>query len=298
MKHGIPSTADSVIYPGDQERARKQSEYAKESNYQGQSSGWSLIISPPELPQIEQEGRQHQINAFSESETTFNINSDSQHGHNSIPVTVQKSHRPGAASVISIGSTTVRNESVIVGDRIVEETATVGEEDNFIMERWTKSLFFSAPGGKELLLTTEGDQKEHLVSSTRVLFWAGFIAPWCWLVGGWMPYGGASVCENETRYETLKEKISTSMRSEAVSREDGAGLKKWVLPDPSSSFKATARAPSTSNDATLYPRENENGRLATADPWVRRCRIASMVGGTVLGLALIVMVIVLGVAAH
>jgi len=114
-----------------------------------------------------------------------------------------------------------------------------------------------------------------------------------------MPPRDVSFLENKMKHEKLKENIRMDMNGETVSRgEDGAGLKKWIMPNPSSSFKATARAPSISSATTLCPTEIEDARLAATDPWVRRCRIASIVGGVVLGLGLIAMVIVIGVVMH
>lgn len=201
---------------------------------------------------------------------------------------------------MSIASTTVRNESVMADDRVVEETATVVEDEGFIMERWMKTLFYSAPGDKAFFsMAKGGDRKQYPVSSTCILFWVGFIAPWCWLVGGWMPLGGASVLENETRCGKPKGKVSMDVDREMVPHgEDGTGLKKWILPDPSSSFKATTKAPSISSTTTLCLKEIEEAKLTATDPWVRRCRIASIVGGTILGLGLITMTIVVGVVKH
>lgn len=97
----------------------------------------------------------------------------------------------------------------------------------------------------------------------------------------------------------LKEKVSADVDKQMVSRGgNGNGLKKWILPDPSLSFNATARALSASNTATLSPKEVEEVKLAVADPWIRRCRIASIIGGTILGLGLIAMFIVLAVVVH
>jgi len=107
---------------------------------------------------------------------------------------------------------------------------------------------------------------------------------------------GASVLENEMKYEKLRGETSMGVEREGVARvEDRTGLKKWIMPDPSSSFKATARAPSVSTATTVCPMEIEEARLVATDPWVRRCRVASIVGGTMLGLGLITMIIVLGV---
>lgn len=283
-KHDTPSTAVPVIYPEDQ----------------GQPSNLNVVTSTPGHAQIERETPQHLGKTFSESETTFNITSDPQHGYNQVPATAQKQNRMGAASVMSIASTTVRNESVMADDRVVGETLTIVEDEDFIMERWIKTLFYSASGDKGLFSAAKGgDRKQYPVSSTCVLFWVGFVAPWCWLVGGWMPPRDALILETGTKGEKLKGKASMDVDREALSHEgDGTGLKKWILPDPSSSFKATVRAPSISGTATLSPREIEEARFTAADPWVRRCRIASIVGGAVLGLGLVATTIVLGVGLH
>jgi len=111
-----------------------------------------------------------------------------------------------------------------------------------------------------------------------------------------MPTRDSPLRENETKQGKLKEKVGVNR--ETVSQgEEGGGLRKWILPDPSSNFKATARAPSVSSTATGCL-EVEEARMTAADPWVRRCRIASIVGGTMLGLGLITMVIVLAVVMN
>ena len=299
-KHDIPSTAELVIYPEDQEQTRKQLEHGeeRERNVRGQPSSPNVVIpTPEERPRIEQGITQHPGKMFSESEATFNVTSDSQHGRNLIPATAQRQNRTGTTSVMSIASTTVRNESVMADDRVVEETATVVEDEGFITERWMKTLFYSVSGDRELFSTANaGDRKHYPVSSTCVLFWVGFIAPWCWLVGGWMPPRDASDPRNHVR---RKKKVGVDVDREAVSGgEGGTGLKRWVLPDPSSSFRATARAPSISSATTSCPKEIEEARLVAVDPWIRRCRIASIVGGAILGLGLVAMGIVMGVAVH
>ncbi|KAF9777517.1 hypothetical protein BJ322DRAFT_571034 [Thelephora terrestris] len=126
---------------------------------------------------------------------------------------------------MSIGSTTIKNGSTIAEDRAIEETATIVEDDGFIMERWMKTLFYSASGDKTLFWTVkEGDRKQYPVSSTCVLFWVGFIAPWCWLVGGWMPPRGVSP-EDEMKYAKLKGEASMVCKREGSTRGAGVGVK-------------------------------------------------------------------------
>lgn len=110
-----------------------------------------------------------------------------------------------------------------------------------------------------------------------------------------MPPRDTPFRENETE-DKLKEKVGVGVDGQAVPQgEEWGGLKKWILPDPSSNFKATAKTSSTSSTATLCSREVEDGGKTAVDPWIRRCRIASIVGGTILGVGLIAMVIVLAV---
>ena len=291
-KHDIPSTADLVIYPEDRE-----TEYVagRERDTQDQPSSSRVGESVLGQPGAGQQGSRR----FSESETTFNVTPGLEKRPSTVPSTLQKPRGAGKASVMSIASTTVKNESVIGDDEVIEETATVVEEDQFIMERWMKTLFYSASGGKELFSTTKGgEQKQPPVSSACVLFWVGFVAPWCWLVGGWMPPRDTPFHEDETKEWKLK-KVNVDGDRGAVPRaQEGGGLRKWILPDPSSSFGATARVPSTPSTTTLCSKDIEEARITTVDPWVRRCRIASVAGGATLGLGLVVMVIVLAVVAN
>lgn len=299
-KHDIPSTADLIIYPQDQEQTEQEPGYveAHERDVQelpSSSVGGSVL----EPPRIKQETERHQSKWLGESETTFNVAPDPEKRPGStVHATPQKHKGTGRASIMSIASTTVKNESVTGDDGVIEETATVVEDDQFIMERWMKTLFYSASGGREYFSTGKGrEQKQYPVSSACILFWVGFVAPWCWLVGGWMPPRDAPSHENEMKDGKLK-KVGLDVDGETVSQgqgQEGGWLKKWVLPDPSSSFKATARVPSISSATTLCSKEVEEARTATADPWVRRCRIASIVGGAILGLGLIAMVVVLAV---
>ena len=298
-KYDIPSTVKFIIYPQDEEQIERGPEHVegRVGDVQEQPSSSSAAVPVPERPRIEREMEQDQSKRFSESESTFDVAPGSEKRPSVVPASSQKHRGTGTASVMSIASTTVKNESVTADDEAIKETATIVEDEQFIMERWMKTLFYSASGGKDLLSTAKGgERKQYSVSSTCVLFWAGFVAPWCWLVGGWMSPRGASLPEKEGKEGKLREKISVDVDREMTSRgEDGGGLKKWILPNPSSSFKATARVLPTPNTTTPSPKEVEEARLAIADPWVRRCRIASIVGGTILGLGLIAVFIVLGV---
>ena len=300
-KHDLPSTAKLVIYPQDGEGTEQESQPAgeREQHAQEQPSSPNMTMSEPEQFQTEREMEQRQSKRFSESETTFNVSSEHHDKRPSMaPASSQRHKRTGTASVMSTASTTVKNESLVADDGVVEETATVVEDERFITERWMKTLFYSASTGKEPFSTAKGgERKKYPVSSTCVLFWVGFIAPWCWLVGGWMPPREASLHEKEVKEKLKKDSMDVDRETVSQGEDSGGGLKKWILPNPSSSFKVTAGAPFMSSTATLCPKEVEDARLTVVDPWVRRCRVASIIGGAVLGLGLVAMVIVLAVVA-
>lgn len=293
-KYDIPSTVKFIIYPQDEEQTERGPGHVEERvrYVQEQSSNSNVAVPVLERPRTDRGMENRQNKRFSESESTFNVVPGSEKRPNVVPAYSQRPRGTGTASIMSIASTTVKNESIIADDEVTKETATTVEDDRFITERWMKTLFYSSSGGRELFsMARGGERRQYPVSSTCVLFWVGFVAPWCWLVGGWMPQRSGSLLGNG-----MKKKASVNMDREIVSRGKGrGGLKKWILPDPSSSFKATAGALPTSNTTALSPKEIEEVRLATADPWVRRCRIASVVGGAVLGLGLIAMFIVLAV---
>lgn len=289
-RYDIPSTVRFIIYPQDEEQIERGPGYVEERvrYVQEQPSNSNVAVPVLERPRTERRMEKHQNKRFSESESTFDVVPGSEKRPNMVTAYFQRHRGTGTASVMSIASTTVKNDSVTADDEVTKETATTVEDDRFITERWMKTLFYSSSGGRELF--SMGERRQYPVSSTCVLFWIGFVAPWCWLVGGWMPQRGGSLLGNGMK------KVSANMDREMVSRrEDRGGLKKWILPDPSSGFRATAGALPTPNTTTLSPKEVEEVRLAIADPWVRRCRIASIVGGAVLGLGLIAMFIVLAV---
>ena len=128
-KHDIPSTAELVIYPQDQEQEQ-------------------TLEHPEEREGDVQERPSSQKGAK---------------GPSSAPATLQRPRGAGRMSVMSIASTTVKNESIIGDDGVIEETATVVDDDQFIMERWMKTLFYSTSGGEEFFPTAKGgEQKQHL----------------------------------------------------------------------------------------------------------------------------------------
>ena len=62
--------------------------------------------------------------------------------------------------------------------------------DTFIWRRWTQGLSFGSALSRPSF--TSAARRAHSALLMRLpplpvlLFWAGFVAPWCWLIGGWL----------------------------------------------------------------------------------------------------------------
>ncbi|OAX38054.1 hypothetical protein K503DRAFT_770863 [Rhizopogon vinicolor AM-OR11-026] len=117
--------------------------------------------------------------------------------------------------------------------------------------------------------------------TARTLFWLGFIAPWCWLIGGWLV------------------KAKKSDRS-------GGMLPLWTGKSTrhDDSFKMQPLqhgypfvAPSVQSlMPPLYSRaaHPRGPFLMARSPWIRRCRIAACVSGIIIMLLFIAALVVVG----
>lgn len=123
--------------------------------------------------------------------------------------------------------------------------------------------------------------------TARTLFWLGFIAPWCWLIGGWL----------------VKAKNNNSYG------RSGSMMPLWTGKNARTvdSFKMQPLhhgypfvAPSVQS---LMPPSYSRGMhsahprgpfLMARSPWIRRCRVAAAVSGIVIMLLFIVALVVVG----
>jgi len=58
--------------------------------------------------------------------------------------------------------------------------------DTFIWRRWTRDLSFGSRLSRPSFSAARRAVLSRLPPLPVLLFWAGFLAPWCWLVGGWL----------------------------------------------------------------------------------------------------------------
>lgn len=173
-------------------------------------------------------------------------------------------------------------------EEVCEETRKEEDGESFVMRRWEKTMFSSTSKTEpEEFAQSKTSGSANHARQARVLFWLGFVAPWCWLIGGWM----MSKKEKNKPME-LESHISMKSGEVAVVCEEKEGyldgFKKMVFPHPS--YKASTSALSTFSGVTLTAKQAPVDRL---DVWVLRCRIAAIVAGFVLLLGLLVTLIVL-----
>ena len=182
--------------------------------------------------------------------------------------------------------------------------------ETLIQNRWLKGLSF---GGDEYkpFNRPEGSKRDTKVNSACVLFFVGFIAPWCWLIGGWYLSKGGEMESGMSRPQTFElsswsqKRDSKDNGSRKHSRvPSGFTAKLWnPLVANAESSKDTLPAPATSKHA--YHRsqlswDRGRGKFTSIkvvdntpiDPWVKRCRLAAYISGCILVLAVIAAFIV------
>jgi hypothetical protein len=61
-----------------------------------------------------------------------------------------------------------------------------GPSDTFIWRRWTGELSLGSRLSRPSFSAARRAVLSRLPPLPILLFWAGFLAPWCWLIGGWL----------------------------------------------------------------------------------------------------------------
>ena len=183
---------------------------------------------------------------------------------------------------------------------IIRSSTTHSSQSSYSSEvgrRWTTSLSF----GSDLLLFSKA-REDSLQSQDRptpacLLFWIGFVAPWCWMIGGWMlTMSGRTKAERDRGYiqpfvsslwtlEKGAEKGIEAVKIKEVPFTGGYGFSRgypFIAPSVDSltpSAKALRMKPLTAG-------------LKNLDPWVVRCRVAAVISGILLLIAFMVAIAV------
>ncbi|KAI0074598.1 hypothetical protein K474DRAFT_1665216 [Panus rudis PR-1116 ss-1] len=185
----------------------------------------------------------------------------------------------------------------------LETSSSVTRVEFAIHSRWLKS----SKWGSERFTWTEGPKKNLRFTSAFILFWIGFIAPWCWLIGGWYLSPSGEIMPDGQYLQTVdlawprKPKTSTTSDQDAEKghhdeQTEHKLTKIWHPVGTHSQEMLTARLErqaGVSQSETLPPdKEAQSTGRTGIDPWVRRCRIAAIASGFILSLAVIAALVV------
>ncbi|KAI6041520.1 hypothetical protein EDC04DRAFT_3139664 [Pisolithus marmoratus] len=169
-------------------------------------------------------------------------------------------------------------------------TSLPSASSSFIDRRFADSDFYIGSTAERASARQAGQRcitQKDSPDTIKLLFWIGFIAPWCWLIGGWMI---------EPRHAPLY-----SSRSRG-----GSLLPMWTgkgknVQNASSVNMHTHGYPFiTPSVASLMPPSYSRVVLSpkplrpVKNPWVRRCRIAAVTSGVLLLVAFVVTFVVVG----
>ena len=180
---------------------------------------------------------------------------------------------------------------------------------SFIDRRFAPSSLYLPPASERESANKAGAKwMLHLerADTIQVLFWLGFIAPWCWLIGGWLlsakppsrGHGSGSVTGYGHAYHNglgggsslpLWTNTSKSMHSFDTMRMHHGYP--FVAPSVLSLTPPPPPYQSQRAMVSLTPKPGRLGRGAK-NPWVRRCRIAAVTSGVLIAIAFLVALVV------
>ncbi|TFY70280.1 hypothetical protein EVG20_g2717 [Dentipellis fragilis] len=191
------------------------------------------------------------------------------------------------------------------------EAPSRSRASDFIMERWRRSLSSygsTRPSFTMLLAASAWRIRPHL---PKVLFWAGFVAPWCWLIGGWLIA--------EARFPTARHKgavlprwrtrASTSTGPGTEKGKAGGGAKdepkdtgqtlgrprpRWCTRWDSIAGAVAAETQGQPADKEVIVAIETRATRMKNVTWVVRCRVAAVVSGLLLAIAFIVALVLMG----
>lgn len=188
-----------------------------------------------------------------------------QAGHSEYP------HRPSAPSLRSL-------------------TSLPSASSSFIDRRFADSdmyIGFAAERASARQVGQRSTTQKDGLDTVKLLFWVGFIAPWCWLIGGWMI---------EPRHPPLYS--SRSRGGSLLPMWTGKG--KSVQNANAVNVHTHGYPIFTPSVASLMPPSYSRVVLApkplrpVKNPWVRRCRIAAVVSGVIILVAFVIAFVVVG----
>ena len=168
---------------------------------------------------------------------------------------------------------------------------------SYVGQIWTTSLSFGSDLLKFQTKSRKSRQSQCHLTPACLLFYLGFVAPWCWMIGGWMLTRGGNTRAQETSSGNIN-RIRPSLLPLRNSKTLERGIEGEQVQE---GYKLGKGYPFVAPSIdTLVSRSNDSHKMkshsapAELDPWVRRCRKASVVSGFVLFVIFIVVCVIIG----
>ena len=189
--------------------------------------------------------------------------------------------------------------------------SSISTSSSFIDRRFAPSSLYFAPASERESARNRGPRWSlHLdrADTVQVLFWLGFIMPWCWLLGGWvfsprppLRGHGSDAGHGQRSHKSLDGGRAPLLpllanRSKSVYSLDTALYHGYPFVAPSVLSLAPPPPPYQSYraPAVLTPKPIELERRTMPNPYVRRCRIAAVMSGLLILVALLIALVVVG----
>ncbi|KAL4250993.1 hypothetical protein ABKN59_006577 [Abortiporus biennis] len=211
------------------------------------------------------------------------------HMNNTTTYSLPLSHHPShmrlaeAAQSQYPGSSTLHQTETRSEGHQSTSASTVATVETAIQKRWLKGLSFSSTAENFISI---GPKKNNNINSACILFWVGFIAPWCWLIGGWylstsgeMKPSGQFLDSVRLRWPRDKKHGSLSTTNPYLSTTRTIGRDRTTAMGRVKAQWSKVWDPLFANSKETLPL-SQSTSLAFGerrlDPWVARCRVAAI----------------------
>ncbi|KAI0672321.1 hypothetical protein C8Q78DRAFT_1077855 [Trametes maxima] len=199
--------------------------------------------------------------------------------------------------------------------------ASTRTSESFLQRRWLRGMSF----GEERFVFPPTPERKLSASHACILFWVGFVAPWCWLIGGWLLTTAGEVGSDGLYAETgpvlplwhkLRKGGRQNTREANHAKERAAGADPHhedagvPMPERVKAISGAAErriktkswypllapsleslTPSTGSGTSARKLKRCLPTSSAVDPWVHRCRIAAATSGLLIFIAFVIAIV-------
>lgn len=162
------------------------------------------------------------------------------------------------------------------------------DSESYIHKRWLRGVSY----GSDRPVVPIVRRTRVRMTTACILFWIGFIAPWCWLIGGWMLLDGEMRTEGGRSDTVLPLWMRRGRKRSGLQDRDKKKLLALKLSYPLVAPSVESLSPSVHSRTSATSAPKIRRELRRFDPWVIRCRIAAITSGVLLLAVCIVALIV------